>query len=146
MLSGKIAGNHSVVLVFDTGALGPFEDAVAVEGLRKTETLIVVGWANSALAKVADVVLPITTHAETEGTFINSQNRLQKFERAFPAPAGVVSGVRVLSDVVRRFRSGFRLDAAAGVFALMGDSIPALHGIGFEGLPADGLQLPVRLE
>ena len=65
-------------------------------------------------------------------------------KRVFPAPAGVLEGVRALSDLVRVFRATFRPAAPAEVFELMSQSVPALGSVTFQGLPAGGLQLPVR--
>jgi predicted molibdopterin-dependent oxidoreductase YjgC len=53
---------------------------------------VVLGWADSPLARAADVALPITTHAETGGTFVNVERRLQRFDRAFPAPGVCARG------------------------------------------------------
>jgi NADH-quinone oxidoreductase subunit G len=149
ILAGDIRGNHSAVLVFDGGRAGAdnaLEQPSAIEGLRQAQTLVVLGWAPTALAAAADVVLPIATHAETEGTLVNSQFRLQRFERAFPPPSGVRSGIEALTDLLRRFRPDFEAADASAVFAVMAAQAPALDGVRLAELPATGLQLPVRPE
>ena len=78
-------------------------DPAAVERLRRARFLVVAGWADSALAQAADVALPLATHAEQEGTFVNSQWRLQRFEACFPPPGEARPGVAALTDLLSRF-------------------------------------------
>ena len=149
MLEGAVNGAHSVVLIFDGGRAGSdnaSSQPAAVEGLRQAQTVVVLGWASTALTQVADIVLPIATHAETEGTLVNSQYRLQKFERAFAPPSGVRTGVEALTDLVRRFRRSFTAQTVSEVFDLMAGEIPSLEGISLAELPAGGVQLPVPPE
>lgn len=149
MLEGAVNGVHSVLLVFDGGRAGSdnvLSQAATLEVLQKAETIVVLGWAPTALTAIANVVLPIATHAETEGTLVNSQHRLQKFERAFPPPAGVRTGVEALTDLLRRFRPDFAPKTVPEVFDLMASEASSLDGVRFSRLPAHGLQLPVRPE
>jgi len=149
MLEGAVNGAHSVVLIFDGGRAGSdnaSSQPAAVEGLRQAQTVVVLGWASTALTEVADIVLPIATHAETEGTLVNSQYRLQKFERAFAPPSGVRTGVEALTDLVGRLRSDFAAQTVSEVFDLMAGETPSLEGISLAGLPAGGIQLPVPPE
>ncbi|MCP4201738.1 MAG: molybdopterin-dependent oxidoreductase [bacterium] len=147
MLAGAVNGAHSALLLFDGGRAGldnALRSPAALEGLRKAETIVVVGWATTELTEIADIVLPIATHAETEGTLVNSQNRIQKFERAFPPPAGVRTGVEALVDLLRKFRPDFAPKTVADVFGLMATELSALEDVSLTELPASGIQLPVR--
>ncbi len=149
ILGGAVNGAHSVLLIFDGGRAGSdnaLSRPAALESLRQAQTVVVLGWASTELTQVADIVLPIATHAETEGTLVNSQHRLQKFERAFLPPSGVRTGVEALSDLVGRFRSDFAAQTVSEVFDLMAGETPSLEGISLAGLPAGGIQLPVPPE
>jgi predicted molibdopterin-dependent oxidoreductase YjgC len=117
-----------------------------VEKLRRAKVLIVFGWADSPLAKAADVALPVCHHAEKDGTFVNVQWRLQKFERAFPAPGQIRPGVEVLADLLSRFDAQWAKLSVAGVpaaFDRMAGELPALAGLSWESLPATGAPLNV---
>ena len=116
-------------------------DPKIVERLREAKFLAVMGWADSPLARVADVVLPAATHAEREGTFVNVEGRLQRFERAFPAPAQVRSGVEILADLLSRFDAKWAAVDAATVFDLMAEESPALAGLRWAEIPATGAPL-----
>ena len=77
-------------------------DPKVAERLREAKFLVVAGWADSPLARLADVVLPTATAAEREGTYVNVDRRVQRFVRAFPAPAQVRTTLEVLADLLSR--------------------------------------------
>ena len=85
VLSG--AASPEVVLVGDGAFAGAADDPAKVAALRKARFVAVAARNANALTRAADVVLPLASHAEREGTFTNVQGRVQKFERAFlPTP------------------------------------------------------------
>jgi len=142
LLEGDAADKCSVLVVADSDFGDAAHDPATVERLRKAETLIVFGWADTPLAEAADVALPLATHAESEGTFVNVQNRLQRFERAFPAPGQARPGVEVLADLLGRFDDAWNAEiTTADVFdRLAGEKTP-FAGLRFDRLPADGAVL-----
>ena len=85
---GDGAGHCDLLFVADSAFGSQAWDETAVARLRKARFLVVLGWADTPLAQVADVALPTATHAEREGTFVNSDARLQRFERAIAVPLG----------------------------------------------------------
>jgi formate dehydrogenase major subunit len=86
--------------------------------------------------------MPLATHAETEGTFVNSQRRLQRFERAFPPAGGALPGVEALGAVLRRFESELPEPLTpADVFERLAAVVPALGGLRLDGLPTYGVAL-----
>jgi NADH-quinone oxidoreductase subunit G len=118
-----------------------------VARLRKAGTLVVIGWADSPLAEAADVALPIATHAETSGTFVNVENRLQRFDRAFPAPGQVREGVDVLGELLAMLEGAdapYAETTPAEAFGRMTAEVAGLStlaDLAFEDLPATGVSL-----
>jgi NADH-quinone oxidoreductase subunit G len=53
-----------------------------ISSLDNLELLIVIGYNNTELSKKADFLLPASTYAETEGTFTNTNGRVQHFSPA----------------------------------------------------------------
>ena len=131
----------SALFVADSDFGRAAHDPKIVERLREARFLAVMGWADTPLARVADVVLPAATHAEREGTFVNVESRLQRFERAFPAPAQVRSGVEILADLLSRFDAKWASVDAATAFDLMAEESPALAGLRWAEIPATGAPL-----
>jgi predicted molibdopterin-dependent oxidoreductase YjgC len=117
-----------------------------VERLRQAKFLVVFGWADSPLAQMADVVLPVAHHGEKDGTFVNVEWRLQKFVSAFPAPGQVRPTLEVLSDLLSRFDPSWGGLTTGKVFdrmASMAGGIPAFAGLSWHSLPATGASLNV---
>ena len=141
LMRGDGASRCGFLLITDGDPGSPLHDAEVVARLRQARFLAVLGWASTPLTEVADVVLPIATHAEKDGTFVNSQRRLQRFRSAFPAPAGVRSGVDALLDLLGRLGPEWKDLSTAQVFDRMAETIPALSGLAFDSIPAHGSPL-----
>jgi NADH-quinone oxidoreductase subunit G len=142
LLDGDGAARCDVLLIAggDLGARA--DDAAAVVRLRAAKFLVVLDWADSALARAADVALPTATHAERSGTFVNVEGRLQRFDRAF-APKGETRPaaealLALLGRLDREYRS---VTATAQAFARMAAAVPALHGLEFDRLPPSGVAI-----
>jgi len=112
-----------------------------VARLRQAGFLAVLGWADSPLAEAADLALPVATHAEKDGTFVNSQQRLQRFRRAFFPPGQSRSGVEVLADLLSRMEPGWAGLSTGAVFNRLAAAVPVLAGLSYETIPAVGVEL-----
>ncbi len=136
LLKGDGAMACSTLIVADSYLGGAANDPATVARLRKAQFLVVLGWADSALAQAADVVLPISTHAETSGSYVNSAGRIQPFAAAFPPPGQVRSGVEVLVDLLTRFDAAWEARGTQEVFLTM-----VQQARPFGSLPASPLAL-----
>lgn len=99
----------------------------------------------------ADVFLPTASWAEKEGTFTNTDRRVQLVRRAFPPRGQSRPDWEILCDLARRLEQ--RLGRAASAFwdyrhpsevlAEMGRLVPEYAGIRYARLEPEGLQHPV---
>ena len=135
------AGGVGVLVVADSDFGPGANDPATVARLREARTLIVLGWADTLLAQAADLALPTSTHAEKDGTFVNNQNRLQRFRQAFPPPGDVRPAVEALGAVLHRFDAKWQATTAAAVFDRMAAELPALAGLTWAKVPATGVSL-----
>ncbi len=105
---------------------------LAVQDLFLTET-----------ARFADVVLPGTSFAEKDGTFVNTERRIQRVRRATPPPGRARPDLDILVELSERlhFRAPFR-DADA-VMREIAAVTPSWAGVTYERLDMAGLQYPV---
>jgi NADH-quinone oxidoreductase subunit G len=143
LLLGDGAARCSVLVVLDSDFGKAAYTPEVVERLRRAKVLIVIGWADSPLAKVADVALPVATHTEKDGTFVNLEWRAQRFNAAFPAPGQVRSTVEVLTDLLSRFDPKWGGLTTAQVFDRIAAEVPAFAGLQWRTLPATGASLHV---
>jgi NADH-quinone oxidoreductase subunit G len=141
LMEGDAAARCGFLLVADGDFGAAAHDPEVVERLRGADFMAVIGWAATPLARVADVALPVTTHAEREGTFVNSASRLQRFERAFPPPTGVRPTLELLIELLARRDAQWAGLTAPDVFGRMAQTLPALAGRTYRGIPAHGIEL-----
>jgi len=130
-----------VLVVCDSDFGAAAHDPATVERLRRAQVLIVFGWADSPLAQAADVALPVATHAEKDGTFVNVEWRVQRFERAFPPPGQARPTVEALSELLARYDARWANLAAPAVFDRLAAELPAFAGLAWHQIPATGAPL-----
>ncbi len=138
LLLDGAAARCAVLVVADSDFGKAAHDPKVVERLREAAVLVVMGWADTPLARVADIVLPAATHAEREGTFVNVDWRLQRFERAYPAPAQVRPALEILADLLSRFDAKWSTVTPATVFDLLAEEVAEFSGLRYQDIPATG--------
>jgi NADH-quinone oxidoreductase subunit G len=139
ILSAAGQGTVKILLVF--GA-----DLVPVYGLERLDkalsdaTVIVFDTDYSGMAEYADVILPIGTAPETDGTFTNHAGRVQRVRQAFPPPAEVKTGWEVLS-LLRGRLGGAELVSITEAFSELTSNIPAFAGLTYGKIGSQGAVL-----
>lgn len=113
-------------------------------GVKRLEALVVQDIFLTETAKYADVVLPATCFAEKEGTFTNSERRVQRVRRAVDAPGEARPDWAIIADLFERVTGR---PAAPGGPAAIYDEMAGLTdkfgGISHARLDAEGgLQWP----
>ncbi len=112
------------------------------EALRKVEFLVVQDIFLNETARFADVVLPAVTFAEKDGTFTNTERRVQMVRKAIAPPKEAREDWRILTDLARRMGADWRYDSAAAIFDEMARLTPSYGGMSHARLEAGGLQWP----
>ena len=112
-------------------------------------------------AELADVVLPAAAYAEKEGTFTNTERRVQRVRQALLPPKGACDDLSIVEAIADRmdpekeipsgsdFQPGpDRMDVskAAEVFDEIAKVWPAVAGINYKRLEGDGIQWPCPAE
>lgn len=143
LLHGDGASRCAVLVVCDSDFGKAAWDPETVARLRKAKFLVVFGWADSPLAQAADIALPVAHHGEKDGTFVNVEWRVQRFEKAFPPTGQVRPAVEVLSDLLSRFDAAWAHQSASTVFDRLAGELPAFAGLTWRRLPATGASLHV---
>jgi formate dehydrogenase major subunit len=112
-------------------ALGSL-DALVVLELFLTET-----------ARLADVVLPVASFAEKDGTFTSTERRVQRVRRAVAAPPGARADWEILEALAARLGRSMGFRSAEGIFSEMAALTPSYGGMSWERLGVlGGLQWP----
>jgi formate dehydrogenase major subunit/formate dehydrogenase alpha subunit len=115
------------------------------EGLAGLEFLVSQDiFLNDTSAKYADVVLPASSFAEKEGTFTNTERRVQRVRAAVPCPGSARQDLRIVLDLARALGVPWADDYATAedVWNEFADLAPNWTGIRYDRLEEVGLQWP----
>ncbi|MDM7913379.1 MAG: molybdopterin-dependent oxidoreductase, partial [Methanotrichaceae archaeon] len=115
-----------------------------VEALNALDFLVVQDIFLTETASLADVVLPATTSLEKEGTFTNTERRVQRVRKALE-PAGLSRpDWSILSGLARLmgYESQFYYTAPSQIMEEITRLTPSYGGISYERLEQGGLQWP----
>ena len=114
------------------------DEARARRALEQVEFLIVLDSDGCEGAQYANVILPLATYAESDGTFTNHAGRVQRFAAAVQPPGEARPGVRVLGGLLQGVSLAAGADAEV-VFGAMADELPELRGIEWPALGGRGV-------
>jgi len=118
----------------------------AEKAFKNLEFLVVQDIFMHETAQVADVVLPATSFAEKEGTFTNSERRVQRVRKIVDPIGNSRPDWEIISDLGRRIsiKKGLDVEAefeyanASQIWDEMASLTPLIAGISYERLDREG--------
>jgi len=116
--------------------------AHTIKELEALELLIVSDIFPNLTTPYAHVILPDTCWGEEEGTFTNTERRVQRVRAALRPPAGVRPNWWVLQEVGKRLGVDLGFTSAAAIYEDMRRSSTSYAGITWERIGTEGLQWP----
>ena len=106
-------------------------DLVIVQDIFLTET-----------GEVADVVLPSACYAEKDGTFTNTERRVQRIRKAVPAPGSAKNDIEIINGISKAVGYEMENEKAEDVFNELRKLTPSYGGISYERIERNGLHWP----
>ncbi len=120
------------------------KSAHVIKAMESIDLLVVQDIFMSETAKYATVVLPGTTFLEKNGTFTNTERRIQKVNQvAKPFPGSKPDGV-IITEMMQRLGYKQLLYNADEVLAEIADVVSFFKGVTRKRLGKFGLQWPVK--
>ena len=113
-----------------------------LEGLRRLEFLVVQDMFLSQSAELAHVVLPAASFLEQEGTFTNTERRVELLRAALTGPEGARPDWQIVADLLARLDSGATYPDAASVFREITVAVPFYEGLSYTRLQEGGIPWP----
>ena len=114
-----------------------------VEALRKLEFFVVQDMFLTETAELADVVLPATTFAEKDGTFTNTERRVQLVRKAIEPVGNSKPDWQILCQLGNKMGAkGFDFENPAQIMDEIASITPSYGGISYARLETCGLQWP----
>jgi formate dehydrogenase alpha subunit len=143
MIEAAAAGELKALYIMGENPMLSDPDVNHVEeSLRNLDFLVVQDIFLTETAELADVVLPAAGFAEREGTFTNTERRVQRLRRAVPAPGESRADWTIICDLARRM--GYQM-AYADVAAIQDEIArltPIYGGVTYDRLDTGSLQWP----
>ena len=96
----------------------------------------------SETAEYADVVLPTVCFAEKNGTFTNTERRVQRVRKAVAAPGQARGDWQILCEVGTKMGYPMSYDCAGKILDEIASVSPIYGGMSFERIDSVGLQWP----
>jgi formate dehydrogenase (NADP+) alpha subunit len=115
------------------------------EALEKLDFFVAQDLFISETAQYADVILPAASFAEKEGTFTNTERRVQRVRRAIPPRGDAKPDWWITSQMAQKMgEPGFDFSGPEEIMAEINIVSPIYAGITYERIEEVGLQWPCR--
>jgi NADH-quinone oxidoreductase subunit G len=125
--AASVADGIDAILVARCDPVSQSDDwASLLENLTAT---VVIAERGGETIGFADHVLGVASHFESEGTFVNRDGRIQRFERAVAAPGRAVAGWAALAALLRAL-GGSHYEGAEDVVQAMLKQLTTREGLG----------------
>ena len=118
--------------------------AHVIKAMKALDLLVVQEIFMSETAKLATVILPGTTFLEKNGTFTNTERRVQKVNQVAKPLSGSKPDGIIITEMMQRLGYKQSLYDVDEVLAEIADVVPFFKGVTRERLGKLGLQWPVK--
>jgi len=112
------------------------------EALENLDFLVVQDIFLSETAQLADVVLPSASFAEKDGTFTNTERRVQRVRKAVDVPGEARQDWEIICDLARRLGATADYHHPSEIMDEIASVSPIYGGMSFARVEKDGLQWP----
>lgn len=112
------------------------------DAMKNLDLLVVQDIFLSETAEFADVVLPAACSVEKEGTFTNTERRVQRLRKAVDAPGDALSDWQIIAELAKRMGYAMNYSSAKDIMDEINELTPSYGGITYERIDDVGLQWP----
>jgi formate dehydrogenase major subunit/formate dehydrogenase alpha subunit len=113
-----------------------------IKGLKNLELLVIQDIFMSETAHYADVILPATSFAEKDGTFTNTERRVQRVRKGINPIGNTKPDWQITCELSTRM--GYKMDypSPKEVWDEISSLVPMLGGINYARIEQNGIQWP----
>jgi len=112
------------------------------ESLKKLDFLIVQDIFMTETAQLADVVLPSASFAEKDGTFTNTERRVQRIRKVVNPPGEARPDWKIIAGISTQMGYSMNYSSAKEIFEEMASVTPSYAGITYKRIEKEGIQWP----
>ncbi|OGO44420.1 MAG: formate dehydrogenase [Chloroflexi bacterium RBG_16_60_22] len=137
---GKI---KAIYLMGENPSLSDPDASHVREAMQRLDFFVVQDIFLSETARLADVVLPAASFAEKDGTFTNTERRVQRVRKAIEPVGDSRPDWWITCQIAKRMGAkGFDFESPAQIMAEIARLTPSYGGISFDRLEKESLQWP----
>ena len=114
----------------------------AKKSLENLDFLVVQDIFLTETAQMADVVLPAACFAEKEGTFVNTERKVQLIRKAVEPPGDAKEDWNIIADLAGRMGDPMDYGSAKDIMEEIAEVTPSYRGINYGRLKSDGIHWP----
>lgn len=135
------AAGKEIKALYIMGANPASERPTWATNLDKLDFLVVQELFLTETAKLADVVLPAVSWAESNGTFTNCERRVQRAPKAFSNPhSKAAPDWMIIDHLATRMGSNWPYANEKGITAEIAEAVPIYAGLTWDALGDQGVQ------
>lgn len=113
------------------------------KGLKALDFLVVQDIFLSETAQLADVVLPAASFAEKDGTYTNTERRVERLRKAVDPPGNSKQDWEIICEIAERCGYKMNYISPSQIFDELAELTPSYHGMDYNRLEENfGLQWP----
>ena len=143
MFDGIAHGDiKALYLIGENVVMSEPNQAHTIHALKNVEFLIVQDIFMNETAEYADVVFPAVCYAETEGTFTNTERRVQRVRKAVEPPGTARDDWWITCEIARRMGFDMEYASAEHIWEEIRALSPAMAGITYQRIACQGIQWP----
>lgn len=145
MVEEALKGNlKAMIIIGEDKVLAEADSERVIEALKKLELVVVVDLFMTRTAELAHVVLPAAASIEKEGTFVNTERRIQRLYKAFSPPGEAKSDFEIIMMIANSLGAGWNYSSPEDVMKEVSSLVPEFAGITYSRLEGfNSLQWPV---
>ncbi len=139
MMDAAAAGSLKAMYIMgENPALSDPDQTHVEEALAALDFLVVQDIFLTETTEYADVVLPAASFLEKDGTFTNSERRIQRVRKVVEAPGEALPDLDILIRLANALGLDWEYDGPADVMWAMSAITPQYAGVTYERLDRDG--------
>ncbi|SNR97593.1 NAD-dependent formate dehydrogenase catalytic subunit [Anaerovirgula multivorans] len=97
-------------------------------------------------AELADVILPAAAFAEKDGTFVNTERRVQRIRKAVDAPGESKPDWMILTEIMNQLDYACSYNSPEEIFEEIRSVTPSYAGITYKRIDKEGISWPCPTE
>lgn len=141
MVDAALAGTLKAMLIFgEDKVLADAHQSQVETALRALELLVVCEVVPTATSRLAHVILPAAATLEREGSFVNTERRIQRFYPALSPLGECRSELEIIQRLANALGAAWNYPGPADVMREASSLVPRFAGVHYERLEGYGSQ------